>query len=83
MRKNDVALVTGWGGGEDDRVLPSGPGADLVVRELSCVCWECPVMTRLGGRVRRRWKYVLVHRGYGLLPPTSKCSPLSGLSECV
>lgn len=52
MRKNGVALVTrgrggGWGGGEDERVLRLGPGGDFVVRELSSVCGECPIMTRL------------------------------------
>lgn len=35
------------GGGEVDRVLRLSPGADFVVRELSCVCGECPIMTRL------------------------------------
>lgn len=46
MQKNSVAVVT-KGEGEDDRLLPPGPGADFTVGELSCVCRECPIMTRL------------------------------------
>lgn len=46
MQKNSVAVVT-EGEGEDDMSLLLGPTADFMVGELSCVCGECPIMTRL------------------------------------
>lgn len=59
--------------GEDDTVLLSCPGANFLVGELSSVCRECPVMTRL-----LWWRGEVVveicaftYTGYRLLPPTS------------